>query len=95
MLPSCCRISPELMPPAPLTTPATVLQLIQEALAQVVRIGDRHREAALRNTLADLLHAGRETELAMEQLKLAVVIFTEIGSEAGGENAEIWMLREW
>jgi hypothetical protein len=75
--------------------PATALQLIQEALAQVVRIGDRHREAALRNTLADLLHAGRETEQAMEQLKQAVVIFSEIGSEAGGENAEIWMLREW
>ncbi len=75
--------------------PATAMQLVQEALAQVVRIGDRHREAALRNTLADLLHAGRETEQAMEQLKQAVVIFSEIGNEAGGENAEIWMLREW
>jgi predicted ATPase len=75
--------------------PATALQLVQEALTQVVRIGDRHREAALRNTLADLLHAGRETEQAMEQLKQAVVIFSEIGSEAGSDNAEIWMLREW
>ena len=31
----------------------------------------------------------------MAQLKQAVVIFAEIGGEAGGENAEIWMLREW
>jgi hypothetical protein len=31
----------------------------------------------------------------MEQLKQAVVIFSEIGSEAGSDNAEIWMLREW
>ena len=75
--------------------PATALQLVQEAPAQVVRIGDRHREAALRNTLADLFHAGRETKQAMGQLKPAVVIFSEIGSKAGGENAEIWMLREW
>jgi hypothetical protein len=58
-------------------------------------MGDRHREAALRNTLADLHHSCGQDNQAMAQLKQAVVIFAEIGGEAGGENAEIWMLREW
>ena len=75
--------------------PTAGIPLIEAALDQVVRIGDRHREAALRNTLADLHHACGETEQAMAQLKQAVVIFAEIGSAVGGENAEIWMLREW
>ncbi len=75
--------------------PTAGIPLIEEALDQVLRIGDRHREAALRNTLADLHHACGETERAMTQLKQAVVIFAEIGSAVGGENAEIWMLREW
>ena len=75
--------------------PAAAIPLVQEALALVVRMGDRHREAALRNTLADLHHAWGQDDQAMAQLKQAVVIFAEIGGEAGGENAEIWMLREW
>lgn len=64
-------------------------------MTQATRIGDRHRAAALHNTLADLHHAGGQEEQAMAQLKQAVVIFAEIGDVAGGENAEIWMLREW
>ena len=75
--------------------PAAALPLVEEALAQVVRLGDRHREAALHNTLADLYHVCGQDDQAMAQLKQAVVIFAEIGGEAGGENAEIWMLREW
>ena len=73
----------------------TAIELIEEALSHALRIGDRHREAALRNTLADLHHACGQTEQAMAQLKQAVVIFAEIGDDLGGENAEIWMLREW
>lgn len=69
--------------------------LIEEALTHAVRIGDRHREAALRNTLADLHHACGHNEKAMAQLKQAVIIFAEIGDDLGGENAEVWMLREW
>ena len=75
--------------------PAAAIPLVQEALAQVVRMGDRHREAALHNTLADLYYACGETQHAMEQLKQAVVIFAEIGSEVGADSAGIWMLREW
>ena len=75
--------------------PTAAIPLVQEALAQVVHMGDRHREAALRNTLADLYHVCGQNDQAMAQLKQAVVIFAEIGGEVGGENAEIWMLREW
>ena len=47
--------------------------LAEQALALVVALGDRHREAALRNNLADLLHAAGRDEDAMAQLKQAVV----------------------
>jgi len=41
--------------------------------------GDRHREAALRNNLADLLReTGRQDE-AMDELKHAVVLFADHG----------------
>lgn len=75
--------------------PAAALPLVYEALALAVCLGDLHREAALRNTLADLHHACGEIDAAMTQLKEAVILFAEIGTAAGGENAEIWMLREW
>jgi predicted ATPase/DNA-binding SARP family transcriptional activator len=57
--------------------------------------GDRHREAALHNNLADLYHALGETERAMEHLRKAVMIFTEVGEEDGEANPEIWKLMEW
>ena len=69
--------------------------LAEQALALVVALGDRHREAALRNNLADLLHAAGRDEEAMAQLKQAVVIFAEIGVDAGDTQAEIWKLTEW
>ena len=72
---------------------ATVLA--EHALALVVALGDRHREAALRNNLADLLHKAGRGEEAMAQLKQAVVIFAEIGVDAGDTQAEIWKLTEW
>jgi hypothetical protein len=53
--------------------PAVSLPLVEEALVQVVHIGDRHREAALRNTLANLYHACGQADQAMAQLKQAVV----------------------
>ena len=69
--------------------------LAEQALALVVALGDRHREAALRNNLADLLHAASRDEDAMAQLKQAVAIFAEIGVGAGDTQAEIWKLTEW
>ena len=64
------------------------------ALELCTRQGDRHREAALHNNLADLLHlAGHHTE-AMDHLKQAVAIFAEVG-EPGPPNPEIWKLVSW
>ena len=57
--------------------------------------GDRHREAALHNNLADLLHAAGQAEKAMLHLKQAVSIYAEIGVEAGTVQPEIWKLVEW
>jgi hypothetical protein len=56
--------------------------------------GDRHREAALHNNLADLLRAAGRTEDAMGHLKQAVTIFAEIG-EPDDPRPEIWKLVEW
>ena len=39
---------------------AEALELTREALALCAAQGDRHREAALHNNLADLLHAAGE-----------------------------------
>ena len=64
------------------------------ALELCARQGDRHREAALHNNLADLLHLdGQHTE-AMDHLKRAVAIFAEVG-EPGTLEPEIWKLVSW
>ena len=59
-----------------------------------IELGDRHREAALRNNLADLLHTSGRGDEAMDELKLAVAIFAEIGEE-GRLEPEIWKLTDW
>jgi DNA-binding SARP family transcriptional activator/tetratricopeptide (TPR) repeat protein len=71
------------------------LVLTAEALGLCRMRGDRHREAALENNTADLLHAmGREDD-AMEHLKRAVGIFAEVGGRPGELEPEIWKLVEW
>ncbi len=71
------------------------LALTCRALELVTRAGDRHRQAALHNHLADLYHAlGRELD-SMEQLKFAVAIYAEIGGPVGAWQPEIWKLEEW
>ena len=69
--------------------------LTETALGLCKSQGDRHREAALHNNLADLLHAAGQFEAAMAHLKQAVTIFAEIGAEAGTLQPEIWKLVEW
>ncbi|HEX7976103.1 MAG TPA: tetratricopeptide repeat protein, partial [Anaerolineales bacterium] len=75
--------------------PEQAIQFAQTALELCARQGDRHREAALHNNLADLYHAAGQAEQAMSHLKKAVVIFAEIGGEAGQMQSETWMLTEW
>jgi len=71
------------------------LTLTAQALSECTALGDRHREAALHNNLADLLHAAGRAEEAMAHLKQAVTIFAEIGVESGALQPEIWKLSEW
>jgi tetratricopeptide (TPR) repeat protein len=71
------------------------LTLAEAALTLCVSQGDRHREAALHNNLADLLYAAGRSEVAMSHLKQAVSIYAEIGVEAGTVQPVIWKLTEW
>jgi DNA-binding SARP family transcriptional activator len=69
--------------------------LVREALRLVVAQGDRHREAALRNNLADTLHRGGREDEAMEELKRAVAIFAEVGGYEEEPQPRVWQLVEW
>jgi DNA-binding SARP family transcriptional activator/predicted ATPase len=71
------------------------LELTERAFTLCSRQGDRHREAALHNNLADLLHRAGRSDEAMAQLKLAAALFAEIGGDAGEMQPEVWMLVEW
>lgn len=70
------------------------LPLAESALARAGQMGDRHREATLRNTLADLLRAAGRNAEAMEHLKRAVALFAEIG-EPRQQPPEAWKLAAW
>jgi DNA-binding SARP family transcriptional activator len=71
------------------------LELTARALALCSRQGDRHREAALHNNLADLLHRAGRSDEAMAHLKQAAGAFAEIGGDADEMQPEVWMLVEW
>ena len=75
------------------------LELAGRALDLCLEFGDRHREAALHNNLADILHASGRSEEAMDHLKQAVAIYADIGADTGGDisewRPEIWKLSEW
>jgi DNA-binding SARP family transcriptional activator len=73
---------------------ARALEHGREALRLCSLQGDRHREAALENNLADLLHAGGQSEAAMAHLKRAVALFAEVGEEPLAQP-ELWRLVEW
>lgn len=71
------------------------IELADAALAEGRQLGDRHVEAVLENTLADLLHDAGRREESMAHLKLAVAIFAEVGGHPGDLEPEIWKLVEW
>lgn len=71
------------------------VELTREALVLCERQGDRHRQAALENNLADLLQAEGRPDEAMEHLKRAVAIFAEVGGQPDELQPEIWKLIEW
>lgn len=74
---------------------AQAQKLLELALERCVQHGDRHHEAALRNNLADVFHAQDQHDLAMQQLKLAVTLFAQIGVSGDTMQSEIWRLAEW
>jgi len=71
------------------------IELASAALDDGRVLGDRHVEAVLENTLADLLHHAGRVEESMVHLKRAVAIFAEIGGHPGELEPEIWKLVEW
>jgi tetratricopeptide (TPR) repeat protein len=71
------------------------IELTTQALEACRRFGDRHREAALENNLADLFHDSGRPERAMEHLKRATAIFAEVGADPHGPLPEVWKLVEW
>ena len=69
------------------------IEMVTEAVSIAQRTGNRHREAALHDHLADLHHrAGREEE-AQVALTNAVTLFSEIGT--GEWHPEVWLLSRW
>jgi hypothetical protein len=75
--------------------PDEAIQLACQALEYCVLLGDRHHQAALLNTLADLHHAAGHEAESMDYLKQAVALFAEIGEDAGRDLPEIWKMVEW
>ena len=73
----------------------TAIALTLDALELCQRQGDRHRQAALENNLADLLQATGRQDEAMVHLKRAVAIFADIDASAGLLQPGIWKLAEW
>jgi len=71
------------------------LELTERALSLCSRYGDRHREAALENNLADLHHAVGDTDASMAHLRRAVAIFREVGADDATRLPEIWKLVSW
>ena len=74
---------------------APAVRLAEQALAISAAQGDRHHEAALHNNLADLLQAMGQAEAARQHVRQSVMIYAEIGAEAGRLQPEIWKLAEW
>ena len=75
--------------------PGQALALTEEALDLCAALGDRHRQAALHNHIADLLHVSGQEEAAMSHLIEAVRLFAEIEDETQDYQPEIWKLVSW
>ena len=73
----------------------TARELTVRALELCVACGDRHREAALENNLADIDHAAGDHEASMAHLKRAVAIFAEVEADEATRLPEIWKLVSW
>ncbi len=68
---------------------------LDEALEHCLTLGDRHREAALHNNRADVLHRLGRPDEAMAALRQSVAIYAEIGRDGDQWQPGVWKLREW
>jgi DNA-binding SARP family transcriptional activator/tetratricopeptide (TPR) repeat protein len=73
----------------------TAISLLEAALADCRRTGERHLEAAVENNLADQLQAAGRRNEAMEHLKRAVTLFADVGGQPDDLEPEIWKLVTW
>ncbi|MEP7291981.1 MAG: AAA family ATPase [Chloroflexota bacterium] len=73
----------------------SAIRYAERALQICIELGDRHREAAINNNLADLHHMAGSDQQSMHYLRQAVAIFADIGVQAGKQHPEIWKLTEW
>ena len=69
------------------------MELVDEALGIAADIGDRHRQAALLNHLADLHHRAGRSDEAEQAVTEAVTLFA--GIEPGSWEPEVWLLSRW
>jgi tetratricopeptide (TPR) repeat protein len=67
--------------------------LVEEGIALARTVGDRHREAALLNHLADLHHRADRPDESRRVLTEAVRLFA--GIEPNAWEPEVWMLTRW
>jgi Flp pilus assembly protein TadD len=70
------------------------LPLAESALQRAAQLGDRHRQAALHNDLADLLQALGRHDDARTHVTRAVELFVNVGRSDLPEP-EVWKLAEW
>ncbi len=70
-------------------------RLFNEALKLCRMLGDRHREAALLNNLADQYHKAGDETAAHSFVRQSVAILAEIPADVGEWRPEIWKLTEW
>ncbi len=73
--------------------PDEAIERVQAALGLVEVLGDRHRQAALHDLLADLFHLEGDEEAARREVTRAVELFAEVGT--GGLEPEIWKTAPW
>ncbi len=75
--------------------PGAAMKYALAALTLCERQGDRHRQAAIENNLADLLQAQGRHDEALEHQVRAMRLFTEVGGRPNELEPEIWKLVEW
>lgn len=73
---------------------ADAVATAREALELGVRLGDRHRIAALHANLVDRLHDIGDDVGAMEHLKQSAALFAEVGADPL-DRPDVWTLTAW